>query len=657
MLLKLPKDKNTLAKMIEAHVNRNDRAYQQKRLLWKLASAYLAGARRFTLYDASKNELKMDWTDEDGNLEYASQELTAAINEVMGRLLEFDMRPSVLSNSSTLFGVRNRAVTQILVDAGISEDMLEAKKEEFVSNFVRLGFAAIRMAADVHPALGLTSKTEVIHPRDIFPFPQVGEDYHKTSGYIIQKVVPIEWVKERFPDKLSGKNAKAADTSKVDPSDDWQGQMRSGGGDSNAYDLTGNLVNDDAGMMEVIKLYETFVLNEFDLVDRYILSSGDLIIYDSEDDGSFKEIAVYNPVGIARFFENGTFYGMGMFELLYGIHRKIEIMTKDLFNNISEIDRYGFLFYQGGTIDLDNGVHEVAKGLKAVQINDDSMAQERAFNPVQVSPFNSGNLPGRTAAFARQIMQDINPIRDIIREKGRIDSGIGMQLLDEAANRGFTKPTTAFRRAFSTAYRAFAQTVAEKVLMSGVPVPVTNISMDLAGAVIDPEKNELLISENVMPDLRALTFTVRTSGPQSKVARKMEALDLYKTGMYTDPMTGVPDLVSFRLFLLKEGIDVAMWMEEEAAAYEVTVRHLLTLYGDGETPGQIVMTPETIRPEVALRLTNIFLSRPAMQVAGPEVHNQIYNYRDQLTMYLGTVLPPGVPALEEMALPEETMNG
>lgn len=656
MLMKLPKEKKAIAQLINAHVHRHDQEYRQKRLMWRLAQAYLAGARRFQLYDVSSGQLKMDWTDEEGNIEYASQKLIGDINEVMGRLLEFDMRPSVLSTSSTLFGIRNRAVTQIMVDAGISADMLEQKQEEFVSNFVRLGFCAVRMAADVHPALGLTSKTEIIHPRDIFPFPQSGEDYTKVHGYILQKVVPIEWVREKYPGKITKKTKHMAAVAKVDPTDDWEDQMRTSDTGIN-FDFAGSLLDSDSGTMEVVRIYETFVLNEYNLVDRYIVSSGDIVLYDSEDDGGFGEVAVYNPVGIARFFDNGTFYGMGMFELLYGIHRHFEIMTKDLFNNIADIDRYGFIFYQGGTINLEDGVQQVAKGLNAVQINDDGMAQERGFTPQVVQPFTAGDLPGKTAAFAQQIMDALNPIRDIIKEKGRIDSGIGMQLLDEAANRGFTKPTTAFRRAFSTAYRAFAQTVSEQILFTGVPVPVTNLTMDLAGAVIDPEKNELLISQNVIPDLRALTFTVKTSGPQSKVARKMEAIDLYKGGMYTDPMTGMPDLTSFKLFLLKDGIDVAMWMEEEAAAYEVTIRHLLTLYGDGETPGQIVMTPETVKPEVALRLVNIFLSRPAMQVASPEVHNELYKYRDQLMMYMGSVLPPGVPTIEEMALPQEQMNG
>jgi hypothetical protein len=103
-----------------------------------------------------------------------------------------------------------------------------------------------------------------------------------------------------------------------------------------------------------------------------------------------------------------------------------------------------------------------------------------------------------------------------------------------------------------------------------------------------------------------------------------------------------------------------MWMDEEKAAYEVVVRNILTLYGSGEQPQQIIITPHTSRPDVQLRVLSAFMSGPAMGVAAPEVQDSFKSYREALISFMGQTLPSMVPnpdELAEMGLPQQQPQG
>jgi hypothetical protein len=112
---------------------------------------------------------------------------------------------------------------------------------------------------------------------------------------------------------------------------------------------------------------------------------------------------------------------------------------------------------------------------------------------------------------------------------------------------------------------------------------------------------------------------------------------------------GLMDPDSFKLFSLKEGLDFALWIEEERAAYETGVQNILVLYGNGADPGQVILTQHNSRPDIQLRLLSAFMSSPTMTVASPEVQNAFADYRQSLMQFMGATLPPQVPS-PEMAM-------
>ena len=71
-------------------------------------------------------------------------------------------------------------------------------------------------------------------------------------------------------------------------------------------------------------------------------------------------------------------------------------------------------------------------------------------------------------------------------------------------------------------------------------------------------------------------------------------------------------------------------MEEERAAYEAVVKNCLILFGNGETPGEIVVGDPHSTTKVAVEGTNSFMSGPQMMMASPEVQDEFMKYKQFL---------------------------
>jgi hypothetical protein len=239
-------------------------------------------------------------------------------------------------------------------------------------------------------------------------------------------------------------------------------------------------------------------------------------------------------------------------------------------------------------------------------------------------------------------MQQISPVQDLLQEKGRVDSAPGLQFLDEQITKAMTNPSIGIQRAFGNMYRSMTAQAVSNIVQFPRTVPVNYVTLDLAGAVLDIEKSTVSFENNPLPQVGYLSFGVKQVNPRSETARKEEAMALLKTGL-TDP-TGL------KIFALKEGLDFAMWMDEEKGAYESIVQNILVLYGNGETPGQVVVTQHMMRPDIQMRVLSGFMTSPILSVASPEVQDEFRKFRDAMLRFMGQTLPQQVPTPDEAAV-------
>jgi hypothetical protein len=379
-------------------------------------------------------------------------------------------------------------------------------------------------------------------------------------------------------------------------------------------------------------------------VSRYVVSSGDVVLEDRDLTG----VETYCPIGFARFMDNGTFHGAGLFDLMFGIVREMERMLKSLFNNVRDIDKYGLLVMPQGTMNERAMMRDIGKGLRYVSYSKDALIGDD-FKPLVIQPYNAGDVPGKVAQFAKAISDSLSPVQDLLAEKGRVDSASGLQFLDEQISKAMTNPTSGVQAAFGGMYKSLVAKASREMLLSQRAIPVNKLTLDLAGAVIDPEDGTVSFKKNPIPNFSQISFTVKDTAPKSEVVRKQEAMSLLQAGM-TDP-EGV------KLFAMKEGLDFALWMDEEKSAYESVIRNILLLYGDGENTQQIVLTPHTCRPDLQLRVLSAFMANPIMTLASPAVQDAFKSYRESLISFMGQSLPAMVPNPDDVAIVNPQMAG
>ena len=638
--IQLPKDKTSLARVIDQHAERESSRLSYRRTTWLLAWYYLNGARRFDVFDPINGAIQPHYLDEDGNMEFQSQELLSAIDKVSARLASMNLMPKVYRKGNSLSAIRDRSVAQIILNSVTSEDQLERTKTQFAHIFTTLGSCGISGHIVDHPTIGLTTDLEVIHPRELFPFPSLGNDYTKQRGLMRQRSVPVSFLKEVFGKKISSNIEKMEYWEKTygegleeDQGDDFQSFAKY----NDEFGSPRSSESGDQTSMGVARIRELWLYGTHNTVSRYIVTSGDYVIADEDYEG----LEVFCPIGFSRFMENGSFHGAGLFDLLFSISRELEKMMKQLFNNVRDQDKYGVLVMPQGQMNERQMLRDVGKGLRVMPWEPDPVSE--GFRPFAIQPNNTGDVPGKTAGFAKNAMESLNPITDLIREKGRVDSASGLSFLDEQVNKAMTNPTRGIEQAFGTCYQSMLSSANRVIMSSPRALPLSDLTLDMAGAIFDKESGTVNFQgANPIPSASNLKFGVQERSPRSMVARKQEAMQMLQAGV-TDPD-------ALKIFALQEGLDFAMYMEEEKASYQTVIENCLRLYSDGKDPGEVVLTPQTAAPKLQLRILTAFMTSPTMSVASPEVQDEFMKYRQFLMDSMGMTLPEAVPNPDDMAI-------
>lgn len=651
----LPKNPKALARTLHEHIAREQERQTYIRTMWRLCHAYLNGARRFHLHNLNGQHIDTWHLDKEGNLLYQAPDMLSMVDRTAAKLSSMDLGPSVVRNDRSLQSLRHRASAQVINDAIVSTEQLACVKRQYSHIFTALGCCGLYGDVVDHPIAGLTLDLEVVHPTEVYPFPSLGYDFTKLSGLCRQRVVPLAWLEERLGKKTSKTALNDCVAWKQLPGDllENYAEMQpirgtaalagapSGGSE---FSVTGPPMSRDGKdeYITAIQLNEAWFLGPRGTVMRYVASSG----HHSFIDINFYEQGqeVYCPLSWSTFMDTGDFYGAGIFTLMFSLMRRAEKLMNSLFNNVEDVDRYGVVIMPSGSWNQNLALRDIGRGLRALPYEPDVAAEN--FKPFVVTPFNTGDMPGKTAAFARSMIRDFSPLRDLAEEKGRIDSAAGLAFLDEQMNQAMTNPSSGVQSAFGQVYRAGTAAAASLLSTGPRSLPVSRLDLNLVGAVLDEEGDRVSFNKNPLPRVGHLHFTVREVSPRSPSTRKAEAVEMLRLQAET---AGQGDWDAFKLFAVRESLDFAMDMGMERASYTTIVGQILRLFNDGVTPGQIVESPHMARPDLQLRILDEFMAGPELRLASVDVQNAFIQYKQFLVEQMSVVLPEGVPTPEDAA--------
>lgn len=635
----LPRTKRLLARLIHDHVQAERARHSYTRAMWQLCHAYLCGARRFHLKNLSGDSIESWFLDKDGNLLYQSPDMLSMIDRVSARLSSMDLSPSVVRHDRSLASIRQRSAAQVIADAIVAPQDLPRIKQQFAHIFTALGSCGLYGAVEDHPVAGLTLDLEVVHPCEIYPLTAQHREFVGEVGIIRNHIVPLDWLESRLgrsiPRAVLESDCVAWRQRVTDPLvSDHQPDVP----------LSPSVLSSDADASHVvIEISQTWVYGPRRTVARYIVSSGEHVILDEDYEADGRE--VYCPMAHARFMDNGTFHGAGVFTTFFSLVRHDERLMASLFANVANTDQYGVVVMPSGSWNQNMALRDIGSGLRVLPYEPDVAAEN--FRPFVVTPFTTGDVPGKTAAFARQVLRELSPVRDLADEKGRVDSAAGLQFLDEQMHRAMTNPSAGVQQCFGDAYRAGVAAAATLLTTSPRSLPVSRLDLSLVGAVLDDDGDRVSFPKNPVPRVGQLHFTVREVAPRSPAVRKAEAVQMLQLQSAT---TGRGDWDSFLLFSVREGIDMAVDTGLIRAAYTTIVSQILRLFNDGETPGRIIETPHLARPDIQLRILDEFMAGPEIRQADVAIQNAFIEYRQFLLEHLTVVLPEGVPTLDDAAL-------
>lgn len=647
--INLPTKKRDLALVIDRHATREMTRCMPMYTLWRLAYYYMKGYRRFDTFSPNTGRVEAYIADDDGKLGFQSQKMLTMINEVADTLGEMDVRPAIARSDDSLTSIKDRAVTQILADAITPESHLDEVKSDFMYNFVTYGMCGLTGDITTSRDIGLTASYTAIHPRELLPFPSQSEDFTKSQGLMRQRTIPLDVLVDKLGSSIkSDKVMNQLEVYEIDIGEAYHDPYSYGSDQNGPWGSLHHAFDEDAApygskhvgkkgkqCMYGVRVREVWMHEARDTVRRYSAASGEYLLEDLDYRGNEPP----RTIGYGRFLNNGTWHGAGLFHVLFSMHREFEKLLRDLFQNIREVDKYGVLVMPAGEFNERNLLREIEGGPKVISYRQDAMYDQSSFKPFGIEPHNSGEIPGKAALLADGLLRQLNPIADLAANKGRVDSASGLQMLEEEGRKKLRRPLKEASRAFGTVHRYLTGKAIFESIANDQPFPVSKLRTEMAGAVVNFKDETVRLSENNIPRIHRLTFTVRDEAPRNREVRKQNAMNIARDYFAED---GVTDTDALKLWLISQGHDVEMWLEEEKAAYHTVVRNILMLYGDGDQNEQVIVSPHTAKPALQLRVLQAFMAGIEFNRASPRVQNDFVMYRQQLMAFMGNVLAGAV---------------
>ena len=644
--IQLTTRKKDLALIIDRHCAREVTRAMPRYTLYKLFSYYLQGYRRFEVFNPQTGNVQPYITDKDGQLGFQSSQMLVSINDVADNLAEMDVRPSIGRPDDSLASIRDRSVMQIVCDAITDESTLNVAKADFMYTLANLGMCGLTGDINKSPTLGLSASFSAIHPRELFPFPSLGDDYTSEQGIIRRRLIPLDILADKLGSKVKSNAAMAQmEWYEIETGEAFYDPFSFGENEGGTFQTMHNAFatgmaseemqggrSKKATSTAVVRVNELWMHGERNTTKRFVSTSGEFLFEDADYKGSERPC----PIGIARFFNNGSWHGAGMAHVLFSMHREMEKLLRDLFQNIHDIDKYGTIILPAGEFNERNLLRQIPGGPKAISYRQDSSYDQSQFRPFHIEPFTAGEIPGKTALLAQGMVQQLNPITDLAGDKGRVDGAPGLRMLEEEGRKKLRRPLQSAANAFGVVHKFVGGKALFESMSESQPFPVGRLDTKMAGAIIDFEKESISFDENSVPKIHQLAFTVRDEAPRNREAKKQAAFAVAKDYFAEG---GEIDTDGLKLYLISEGLEVEAWIEEEKNAYEVIVRNILKMFGDGDENTDVEINPFFSKPALQLRVLNAFMSSVVFERAGVQVKNDFIEYKQELTSYMGNVLP------------------
>lgn len=686
-MIQLPENKEDLAVVLGQLGTAGDNAASPYRVQWLVNYYWLQGVRDFSL-DYSTGQVGVhlyNQRTESGQLDFRFEDILNKKQIEEGRLAQMDIRPSSTRRGFGLSALRDSASSVVILEALTSEtdyDSLEAEVNNLLTIYGTAGIAAwergskapgvppdptarahqteggsIEMeAAEEGGGTETARGTQLPRPPQVLleaipcwqltSIPAKITAQAELEGVRRKRWVPLDWLKQHKQLDLSVTDEKLGVTEGPYGCKPGGGVASSGSAISEsawqAFQAAGKPAPDRPKTKadittKYVCLEEFFMLaDQKDQLSRWIVKVGKHIALTV----SYDKVE-YMPIGIARYLDTGGFFGRSLVELLQPTNAEHEQMLQSLFENVKDMDAYGMLFVPQHLGVSKNDILKKGPKRKVVFFDPDYTVPES--KPYAIQPATTTDFPGKVAAMCGNLSDRLLNQSELLRGEapGRVDSASGLGFLHETSSIPLTVPAGSLARAYTQVYKAILG-AAPRLLQKHTNLPLLKLDDSLLGLVVNPTTGMVTLNPSNFPTPASVRLGIKDQFPKPPSLRLQELKDSLSAELITH--------VEFRMTVWKEDLDYPVGAWDQFESYRKAMLQCILLFGDGDTPGQIVSNVEADIIDIHLMVIQMFMSKLEFSFAGKDVREAFEGLKVYYRQLAGQEYPEALPPPEDLGM-------
>ncbi len=622
---------------------------------WSIASLYMQGVRSFSNINTQAGTVSVAYMDEAGILKLRYEEIVAKYQSQVGRLMALDLAPYVKRRGISLDGLRKSSVAQVVLDAALPEDKVAKFKLDLCPMLLLYGTVGVGRWAEGEDSHGL----EVIPPWQIYPIPINVSGPSDVRGLIRVRPVPVSWLKNlqitpggRSKD-WSGLDEVKLPTGHMPIDIETMGEgyvsMTGAGGGFFVHTSGTDLQDKDLGMASG-RGKQKDEKNEpiTQLVEVWTeTSNGDLGIYAIYAGvGKLKELYYHDhspykypmPIRIIRDVAVGSFWGRSYVDTLIPLNHEIEVALSSIFQAVSDFELYGIQLWPT-SLGTPTMAERGQDGIKRIRYEPDYTSPD--LRPENIEPAHLTTPFFQVIGLASQLNDKIaNQPTQLMagQAPGRVDSSAGLGFLYEAASVPLSPTAKSIADGVSGVYRSLLRHLKDTWTDQKV-VDVSSLDDSLAGIVLDAEAGTMNLSQNAIPMPEEVDITIRSEVPVSQTKDEAELKEALAQQRIT--------LDEYNFMVRKKGLTLPVGNEAAWQNYRRAMLNNIILFGDGKTPGRIMVGPFDMH-RIHLDVLLAFVARPEFFAAATAIRDAFYEAIRERQAQMG-IYPEQLPHPEDQA--------